>query len=109
MTLTIENFRTKGWFTLGPSKAEPSQTERGVVFTLAQHFPLDCAGCSACEVWRAALVYATPCCKQVDDGPLQRENSCYCCCCGTGSWKGTHKEKSGGIGSILFCNEEKKI
>jgi len=47
----------KGWFTLGPSKAEPSQAERGKVFTLAIMFTLGCVGCHASEIRRAARVY----------------------------------------------------
>jgi len=45
---------SKGWFTLGPSKAELSQDERGKVFTLAIMFTL---GGHASEVRRAARVY----------------------------------------------------
>jgi len=51
------NREPKGWFTLGPSKAEPSQAERGKVFTLAIMFTLGCVGCHASEVRRAAHVY----------------------------------------------------
>jgi len=50
-------FILKGWFTLGPSKAEPSQAEHGKVFTLAIMFTLGCVGCHAGEVRRAARVY----------------------------------------------------
>jgi len=42
----------QGLFTLGPSKAEPSQAERGKVFTLAIMFTLGCVGCHASEVRR---------------------------------------------------------
>ena len=50
---------TKGWFTLGPSKGEPSQAERGKVFTLAIMFAHGCVGCHASEVPRAARVYGS--------------------------------------------------
>jgi len=48
---------SKGWFTLGPSKAEPSQAEREKVFTLAIIFTLGCVRCHASKVRRAARVY----------------------------------------------------
>jgi len=38
------NFKCKGWFTLGLSKAESSQAEHGKVFTLAIMFTLGCVG-----------------------------------------------------------------
>ena len=50
-------FKCKGWFTLGPTKAEPSQAEREKVFTLAIMFTLGCVRCHASEVRRGARVY----------------------------------------------------
>jgi len=40
----------EGWFTLGPSKAKPSQAERGKVFTLAIMFTFGCVGCHGLTV-----------------------------------------------------------
>jgi len=56
--MLISGRECKGWFTLGPSKAELSQAERGNVFTLAIMFTLGCVGCHASEVRRAARVYS---------------------------------------------------
>jgi len=43
--------------TLGPSKAESNQAERGKVFTLAIMFTLGCIDCHVSEVRCAAHVY----------------------------------------------------
>ena len=66
----------KGWFTLGPTKAESSQAEHGEVFTLGILFTLGCVGCSASEARLAARVYLVVWCKQAgicNDWPLQQK------------------------------------